>query len=121
MITEDEFLTRYPELNPLKDSGLIEQVLSESSQDCIPQIWLDKRPRAVMLLTAHILTVRFIQIGQIAGQAYSLTGGANATSEPLQSIEDELDTTTYGRQLKWMRSQLPTPVVNTISSAIFTF
>lgn len=121
MVTVTEFLIRYPELQPVP-SQLIEIVLAESVQDCPPSLWSIKRDRGVMLLTAHILTLRWIQIGEVAGQAAMLASGSGGGGVEVSSGQDDLDATEYGRQFKRLQSQLFSAGIGTaVGAAVFVF
>lgn len=114
MIASNDFLVRYPEMKPVP-LDLIEAVLVEVEQDCPLHTWKNKQGRAVMLLTAHILTLRWMQIGEIAGAASVLaSGGGGASAESLG--QDDLERTEYGLQFKRLRSQL-----TAAGTAVFTF
>lgn len=121
MVTVTEFLIRYPELQPVPPS-LIEPVLLESEQDCPPVLWGVKRNRGIMLLSAHVLALRWIQIGEIAGQAATLASGGGGSGSAGGVGEDDLDATEYGRQFKRLQSQLfKTSTGTAAASAVFVF
>lgn len=115
VVTSQQFLLRYPEMKPVPPD-LIDLVLAESEQDCPARIWNEKQNRGIMLLTAHVLTLRWFQIGAIASSAASIAEGKGGGNGVSGSGNDDLSLTEYGQQFKRLRSQLSAAGVS-----IFTF
>jgi hypothetical protein len=89
-----EFLARYPEFSEIL-SDVVEGAVAEAALSTSETLWGGQYTKAVLLLAAHLLAGRTMQIGAQVG---SPTGNPTGTG---------LDATQYGQEYKRLLATLP--------------
>ena len=89
-----EFLTRYPEFSEVL-VDVVEGAVVEAALSTSEDLWGGQYAKAVLLLAAHLLAGRTMQIGAQVG---SPTGSPTGTG---------LDATQYGQEYKRLLATLP--------------
>ena len=101
MATYSSFIARYPQFAELEQS-VVTAVLSESTADCTAELWGLKRDRAIMLLTAHVLTLSNYEDLRLAG-GLAVVGEGQLPDFFDSGRSDEFwSLTVYGQQLQAM-------------------
>lgn len=108
VVLANEFLSVFPEF---ADSGFsIDRIDfwldTVETIHCPSSVWTDplRRQKAIMLKTAHYLETQRQQMAQTASMGAAISTGQTPGSN---SVSDELDQTSYGRQFKQLRKTLP--------------
>ncbi|ALF52242.1 hypothetical protein ACX27_04250 [Nostoc piscinale CENA21] len=104
MITPSDFLANYDEFQTLEESK-IQAAINEAAVFCPADVWQDKRALAVSLVTAHILAMRWLQIGAIAASAVQNAKGKDANNR--MDSDSWFTGTVWGQQYLQMRRGLP--------------
>lgn len=92
--TATEFLTRFPEFNEVLED-VVKAAVAEAILSTPAPAWGARQAQAVLLLTAHLLAGRTMQIGAQVG---SPSGNPTGTG---------LDSTLYGQEYKRLLATLP--------------
>lgn len=107
------FLLRYPEFSD-QDASLIQMILDESSIDLIQTDWdASYYPRAIMLLTAHVITMKNLQLLNLTGALAEVGQNKMPTFSDFGTY---LKLTSYGLELLRLRSLslIPDASISTI-------
>lgn len=87
----------------MSESKITEAIL-EAKDYCPVSRWKDKQDRAIGLLTAHILTLRWLQIGAIAATSVQNAKG-KFTDVPMYS-DAWFNCSVYGQQFMQLRRSI---------------
>lgn len=100
MITPSDFLANNDEFQSLSHSK-VQAAINEAMCFVPMDVWGLKYGQAVSLLTAHILAMRWLQIGAIAASAVQNAKGKDARNR--MDSDDWLTGTVWGQQFLQMR------------------
>jgi hypothetical protein len=99
LITPSEFLANYDEFQSLEEAKI--QAAINEAVAFVPDTWGKKYTQAVSLITAHILAMRWLQVGVIAATAVQNAKG-KASSDRMDS-DNWLSGTAWGQQYIQLR------------------
>lgn len=104
MITPSQFLANYDEFQSL-DESKIQAAINDASAFCPKDVWCSNHDQAVSLVTAHILTMRWLQVGAIAANAVQNAKGRDASNR--MDSDSWLTGSVWGQQFLQLRRSLP--------------
>ncbi len=104
MLTVSQFLAEYDEFQSLNESK-IQSVIKSASDFCPVETWGQKHNTAVGLITAHILTMRWLQVGAIAASAVQNAKGKDVGNR--MESDSWLTGSVWGQQYLQLRRGLP--------------
>lgn len=103
MLTPSHFLSNYDEFQSLSENK-IQAAINEAIDFCPIETWGSKQNRAVSLVTAHILAMRWLQVGGIAAAAVQNAKGKEGNNRMVG--DDWFSGTTWGQQFLQLRHSL---------------
>lgn len=106
MVEATQFLTIYPQFSgvPL---GAIQYQLDYAANNYCPSWEEPKKTDATMLITAHNLSMGWLQQAEIASSAAGIASGSGSRSP--SGSDNDWSLTTYGRQFLLLRDTIYTP------------
>lgn len=103
-ISPSDFLSQYDEFKSLPESK-VQAALEEASDFCPIDKWGEKYNRAVALIAAHILAMRWLQVGSIAASAVQNAKGRDSSNR--MDSDTWLTGTVWGQQFLQLRKSIP--------------
>lgn len=104
MITPSTFLANYDEFQILEESK-IQGAINEAIAFCPFDVWGCNHNQALSLIAAHILTMRWLQVGAIAASAVQNAKGRDGSNR--MDSDSWLTGSTWGQQYLQLRRSLP--------------
>ena len=101
----EQFIALYEEFEVLEKSKVIAHLEHVANNYCAPKAWGKKQQTGIMLLTAHLLYMKWQTQAQVGGAAAKISSGE--TPSMLNPTDKDLELTTYGRQYLELRNTLP--------------
>ncbi len=103
MITPSGFLANYDEFQSLEESK-IQAAITEATAFVSADAWGANYNQAVSLITAHILAMRWLQVGAIAASAVQNAKGRDGGNR--MDADSWLTGTAWGQQFLQLRKGL---------------
>ncbi|MEW6494502.1 MAG: DUF4054 domain-containing protein [Cyanobacteriota bacterium] len=104
MLTPSAFLAEYDEFQTLSEPK-IQSAILQAIVYCPLHAWGELHSQAVFLVTAHILAMRWLQVGAIAASSVQNAKGRDASNR--MDSDSWLTGTTWGQQFLQLRQGLP--------------
>lgn len=95
-----QFLAQYDEFRTLEEDK-VKAALVDAEAYC-PQCWGSKRQQGLFLVAAHILTLRWLQMGAVASTAVVQAKGTQA-GNTMASADGWFHQSSYGQQFLQLR------------------
>jgi hypothetical protein len=105
VLTPSTFLAEYDEFQTLSEPR-IQSAITQAIAYCPAETWGILHNQAVSLVTAHILAMRWLQVGAIAASSVQNAKGRDASNR--MDSDSWLTGTTWGQQFLQLRQGLPT-------------
>ena len=104
MLTPYTFLAEYDEFQTLSEPR-IQSAITQAIAYCPVEAWGSNHSQAVSLVTAHILAMRWLQVGAIAASSVQNAKGRDASNR--MDSDSWLTGTVWGQQFLQLRVGLP--------------
>ena len=104
LLTPASFLAEYDEFQTLSEPK-VKGAIAQASDFCPIEVWGGKYNQAVSLVTAHILALRWLQVGAIASSSVQNAKGRD--SKIAVGSDSWLESTVWGQQFLQLRQGLP--------------
>jgi hypothetical protein len=104
MLTPSAFLAEYDEFQTLSEPK-IRLAITSAIAYCPVEVWGLNYSQAVSLVTAHILAMRWLQVGAIASSSVQNAKGRDSNNR--MDSDSWLTGTVWGQQFLQLRQSLP--------------
>jgi Protein of unknown function (DUF4054) len=103
LLSPSDFLSAYDEFKSLSESK-VQTAIDEARDFCLQGRWGDKYNRAIALLAAHILAMRWLQVGAIAASSVQNAKGRDGVNR--MDSDAWLTGTVWGQQFLHLRKSI---------------
>ena len=101
----EDFIALHEEFEVLGQQKVTAHLKYVANNYCAPRAWGKKQQAGIMLLTAHLLYMKWQTQAQVGGAAAKISSGEAPST--LSPTDKDLALTTYGRQYLELRNTLP--------------